>query len=108
MKTKLTNVLIFFFIIVFLGGCNSLKSGLEGNKKSKNAEEFLINKKNPLVLPPDYSKFPKPQGEKIENSNEKTFDLKKVLNEGKTDKDNINVGTNKSFKSKILEKINEN
>ena len=107
MKTKLSNILTFFFIIIFLNGCNALKSGLEGNKKSKNAEEFLINKKNPLVLPPDYSKFQEPQ-KKIEDSKEQTFDLKKVLNDGKTDKDNRNVGTNKSFKSKILERINEN
>ena len=36
---------IAVFIIFFLTGCNSLKEGLEGNRKSKNAEEFLIQKK---------------------------------------------------------------
>ena len=55
----------FFFIIlvffIYLTGCQSIKDGLEGNKKTKSSEEFLIQKKNPLVLPPDYSKLPLPK-----------------------------------------------
>ena len=51
--------IIFLFLLMGLcSGCQSLREGLEGNKKSKSAEEFLIEKKNPLVLPPDYSKLP--------------------------------------------------
>ena len=35
---------IAVFIIFFLTGCNTLKEGLEGNRKSKNAEgKFEIN-----------------------------------------------------------------
>ena len=56
--------LIFLFLLMGLfSGCQSLRDGLEGNKKSKSAEEFLIEKKNPLVLPPDYSKLPEPSEE---------------------------------------------
>ena len=35
------------FVFNFLLGCQALKDGLEGNKKSKSAEEFLIEKKKP-------------------------------------------------------------
>ena len=56
MYKKLIYFVLVFFI--FLTGCQSIKDGLEGNKKTKSAEEFLIQKKNPLVLPPDYSKLP--------------------------------------------------
>ena len=43
---KFNNKIIFPLILCsFLIGCQSLKDGLEGNKKSKNAEEFLIEKK---------------------------------------------------------------
>ena len=73
-KVKMKNNYIkFVFCLIFIGlftGCASLKEGLEGNKKSKNAEEFLIQKKNPLVLPPDYSKLPMPKNV----SEEKTTD----------------------------------
>ena len=62
------NIYKFIFVIIFsfnfLNGCQSLKDGLEGNKKSKNAEEFLIDKKNALTIPPDFSKLPTPEAEK--------------------------------------------
>ena len=70
-------VLVFF---IFLTGCQSIKDGLEGNKKTKSAEEFLIQKKNPLVLPPDYSKLPLPKSiskEELKAQNE--FDLEKII-----------------------------
>ena len=46
MHKKLINFVLVFFI--FLTGCQSIKDGLEGNKKTKSAEEFLIKKKIPL------------------------------------------------------------
>ena len=42
------NYIKFVFCLIFIGlftGCASFKEGLEGKKKSKNAEEFLIQKK---------------------------------------------------------------
>ena len=61
------------FILIGMSGCQGLKDGLEGNKKSKSSEEFLINKKSPLVMPPDYSKLPLPENNS--NQNEKSQDL---------------------------------
>ncbi len=43
----------FIFVLIsssLLIGCQSLKDGLEGNKKSKSAEEFLIEKKKPVGI----------------------------------------------------------
>ena len=37
----------------------SFKSYLEGNKKSKSAEEFLIEKKKPLKPQSEFNKLPK-------------------------------------------------
>tara|TARA_Y100000590_G_C15444244_1_gene910083 strand:+ start:615 stop:860 length:246 start_codon:yes stop_codon:yes gene_type:complete len=38
----------------------SVKRGLTGEKK-KSTDEFLIQKKNPLILPPDYKDLPLPE-----------------------------------------------
>ena len=35
-----------------------------GLKRSDKADEFLIEKKNPLVMPPDINELPKPNEEK--------------------------------------------
>ena len=36
-----------------------MKNALTG-KKSENSDEFLIKKKNPLILPPDFDDLPEP------------------------------------------------
>ena len=106
---KFNNKIIFPLILcVFLIGCQSLKDGLEGNKKSKNAEEFLIEKKNPLVLPPDYSKLPVPNNEIAENDKSDEFDLNKIL-KTKTDiNEKSQSNNNSSLNKSILDKIKNN
>lgn len=97
-------------IIIMLVGCQTLKDGFEGNRKSKNAEEFLINKKNPLVLPPDFSKLPVPKNEKDETNSIDDFDLEKILNKSSSDvkKTSKIDNSQKSIEKSIIEKINKN
>ena len=98
--------LIFLFLLMGLfSGCQSLREGLEGNKKSKSAEEFLIEKKNPLVLPPDYSKLPEPSEQNAEENNE--FDLQKILETSESNKSTENT-VNQSLKKSIIDKIKKN
>ena len=98
--------LIFLFLLLgLLSGCQSLRDGLEGNKKSKSAEEFLIEKKNPLVLPPDYSKLPEPSEQNAEENNE--FDLQKILETSESNKSTENT-VNQSLKKSIIDKIKKN
>lgn len=95
--------------LIGLSGCQSIKDGLEGNKKSKSAEEFLIQKKNPLVLPPDYSKLPLPENVSNENISDDNFDLKKVLEKkSNSGKKNTKSQTSSSFEKSIVDKIKKN
>ena len=50
------NILIILIISSFLFSCGGFKL----KKKADSGEEFLIEKKDPLILPPDFSKLPKP------------------------------------------------
>tara|TARA_B110000444_G_scaffold228314_1_gene234027 strand:+ start:1286 stop:1588 length:303 start_codon:yes stop_codon:yes gene_type:complete len=56
-------------ILLCLSACKSAQDAFTLKKKS-SADEFLVEKKSPLVLPPDYSKLPVPDEEKIEKKNE--------------------------------------
>ena len=108
MKQKIR---IFIFIVVvlgFLNGCQSLKEGLEGNKKSKSAEEFLIEKKNPLVLPPDFSKLPIPKNSMKEVNEIEDLNIEKILQ--KNPKKNVknNSKEKNSLETFVLEKIKSN
>ena len=78
-------------------------------KKSTSGEEFLIQKKDPLILPPDFSKLPEPneQIENQDNEDEKLV-LDGVFNEGNSINDNNNdneINQKSDLKKSILDKI---
>ena len=100
---------IILIISGLLFGCQALKDGLEGNKKSKSAEEFLIEKKNPLVLPPDFSELPQPKEVAVDEIKEvsEIFDLEKIIKKN-PEKKNKNINNNTSLNKSVLEKINKN
>lgn len=105
---KIHRIICLVVLLISFNGCQSIRDGLEGNKKSKSAEEFLIEKKNPLVLPPDFSKLPTPTSE--ENSkNDTDLEIKDILksNESKKNSDNKNIADT-SLEKSILKKIKNN
>ena len=105
---KIFKISIYLSVILIgMSSCQGLKDGLEGNKKSKSSEEFLINKKSPLVMPPDYSKLPLPENNSNQNEKVQDFDLKKVL-EKNSNNQKSKTQTNKSFQKSIIEKIKTN
>ena len=78
----------FYLIIfsVFLTSCQSIKDGLSG-RKAENSDEFLVKKKNPLVMPPKFMELPEPKQETLDEeivSMEETVDIKSILNLEKT------------------------
>ncbi len=64
-----------FLLIIFISlySCQSIKDGLTG-KKYESSDEFLVIKKNPLVLPPDFNTLPEPQ-DPVKMSREETIEL---------------------------------
>ena len=110
MKKLFRNTFYLILILVLVSACQSVKDGLTGSKKS-NSDEFLVEKKNPLVLPTDFDKLPEPKTLIIDNvSEEEEINLKAIL----TDK-NSSVSTSSTKKTlsssvekSILEKIKSN
>ena len=78
MKNKKTAFIIS--VIFLLTSCaesfDSVKRGITGAKR-KSADEFLVKKKDPLTLPPDYENLPTP-AEKIAESKEDEIIKKKL------------------------------
>ncbi len=79
-------VLLLFFIFI-LSSCQSVKEGLSLQKKKQNVDEFLIEKKNPLVVPPDYSDLPEPKKQSGKKPKEENLDLSQVLGESTKSKE---------------------
>lgn len=93
------NFLTLFIILFLLVSCGNVGKALR-NEKIKTTDEFLVQKKGPLVLPPDYKEIPAPETmiKKDENPKNK---IKKIL---KAPKINSKPGT-KSLEKSIIEKI---
>tara|TARA_Y100000590_G_scaffold266991_1_gene299846 strand:+ start:139 stop:444 length:306 start_codon:yes stop_codon:yes gene_type:complete len=56
-------VIYIFILVFFVFSCESMQSvkrGITGEKK-KSTDEFFIEKKDPLILPPDYESLPTPE-----------------------------------------------
>ena len=81
---KKTNPLIAsFLILIFLNSCGTVAEGLGGSKK-KGSDEFLVEKKSPLVLPPSFGELPehgKEPEENIISDKKDTSDIEDIINQ---------------------------
>ena len=96
---------ILISVIIFLSSCNTLKEGFPGKTKN-NSDEFLVEKKSPLVMPPDYNELPIPNEENLDKEKN---DIKSLISKSKNSDIKENSNENKSsFEGLILEKIKNN
>ena len=95
------NILIILTVSSFLFSCGGFKL----KKKADSGEEFLIEKKDPLVLPPDFSKLPKPN-EQPETLDEEV-NIKSIFDGEKssTEEDNDQKFSKSNIKKSISDKI---
>ncbi len=77
--------IILIILIVSLNSCESVKNALTG-KKYESSDEFLIIKKNPLVLPPEFNKLPTPDDPEIKDRQEQVeAEIDNILSKIKTE-----------------------
>ena len=102
---KYFKLLIFFQLILFLYSCSTIKEGFTNQKKS-SSDEFLVKKKSPLVMPPDYNDLPVPDqnNEAAETNENKIKDLVTKNNNENTEMNNAEDG-NSNIEQSILKKI---
>tara|TARA_B100002019_G_C20949618_1_gene440941 strand:- start:112 stop:429 length:318 start_codon:yes stop_codon:yes gene_type:complete len=98
-------ILLSSFLIFY--SCGTIKEGFT-NQKKNSSDEFLVEKKDPLVMPPDYNELPTPvtQDGQIKGDDS----IKDLLIE--KDSENLNsnqdLKANKDLEDSLLEKIKKN
>ena len=97
---------INFLVItsLFLISCSGIKDAgkVLRNEKTITTDEFLVKKRNPLVLPPNYNEIPEP-GSKIYKKENDENKIKKILKA--TNEENINDNKPSSIEDSILKRI---
>ena len=99
---------IFFLVISLfvLYSCQGVKDALSG-KKYENSDEFLVIKKNPLILPPNFNDLPTPKDvadtTQLENIESEIEDLLSSIKDD--DEGNVESSSSSETESFVLEKI---
>ena len=95
-------ILIFFILITSCTGFEEAGKVLR-NQKTNTTDEFLIEKKEPLVMPPDYNKMTEPGS--IEKGIDDKDKIKKVLNSENTIIKKNNETRTTEIENSIIERI---
>ena len=102
-KLILNAILILAFFL--LQNCSTIKEGFTSQKKN-SVDEFLVEKKSPLVMPPDFEELPVPGVETVTEDKDQS-EIKSLLS---SDNKKTNNKTNTTqipttLEGSILEKI---
>ena len=98
MYKKIVNMLAIIFFVTSCNTMDTAKKALTGEKRN-TTDEFLVKKKDPLILPPDYENLPVPDGSVAANEDSSTFEknLEALIED--------NSSTPSSVEDSILKKI---
>ena len=95
-------------LLLLLLSCGIVKEGFQ-NPKKKSSDEFLVEKKSPLVMPPNFNELPIPKrSQNDENSDDNK--IKELLEDKETKLKNNSETTemNNSLEENLIEKIKKN
>ena len=99
-------IIIFFLITACASSWDDIKKGLGGEKRT-STDEFLVRKKEPLVMPPKWKNLPEPGGvmKSADEAGEAT-DIEELIKLGKNEESSSNYEQgNGGFEDSILKKI---
>ena len=100
---KLFKNITLICLFIFLNSCGSMKESFS-NKKNNN-DEFLVEKKSPLIMPPDYGKFPLPEKTDITDISDQNKIEELITNN--SNESLKSDDSSKNFEEFLLKKIKE-
>jgi len=104
-KMKFNIKIIMMVFTLLLSACQSVKDGLTLQKRN-NPDEFLVEKKNPLILPPNYSELPVPAKKNSEKTNEDKNQIQLIITKSDSSiTTNENQKVSDDLEKNILDKI---
>ena len=92
---------------IFISNCSSVQNALDPQNKN-TSEEFLVEKKSRLSIPPSFEELPVPSNEKIDEESQ-TNNIESLINENDNNDEKLETdGSDKDFIQSILDKIKNN
>ena len=106
MKYNYLRKLILLVFPLFLYSCGTIKDGFTNQKKA-SSDEFLVEKKAPLVMPPDYDQLPIPN---LDDNNYVSEDgkIKKLLKKSNINGESEASENSRNLEDSLIDKIKNN
>ena len=102
---KISSILLFAIVFFTFQSCQTVKDGFTSQKK-KSTDEFLVEKKAPLVMPPEFNELPVPKSTENISENETENNIEDLISNNDTP-ENSEI-QNENFENSIIEKIKKN
>ena len=99
-------ILVIITLCLFITGCNSVKKAFDPQRKN-SSEEFLVEKKSPLSMPPEFDELPIPSNEKVDKESQ-VSNIESLITEKNSNEKIEIIESDKDFEELILDKIKNN
>ncbi len=101
-------IIFCLFLFVLFTSCGAVREGFS-NQKKNNSDEFLVEKKSPLIMPPDFDELPIPNNQNIKDNNQENT-IKKLISkqDSNLSKSENAVSSSTTLEKSLIEKIINN
>ena len=99
-------ILVIITLCLFITGCNSVKKAFDPQRKN-SSEEFLVEKKLPLSMPPEFNELPVPSNDKVDKESQ-ISNIEALITEKNNNEKLETSDSDKDFYQLLLDKIKNN
>ena len=106
---KVLNIPLILILAIHISSCGTVKDAFT-NQKKNSSDEFLVEKKSPLSMPPNYKELPVPKTLQNQSENDDKKIKSLITNNDNTEDQNTKKSNKQTqdFEQTIIEKIKQN
>jgi hypothetical protein len=106
MIKNIKSSLLIIFSTILITNCGTVQKAFDPQNKN-TSEEFLVEKKSPLSIPPSFEELPVPSNEKV-NKESQINNIETLITKESNNEKLETVESDKDFEQSILDKIKNN
>ena len=99
-------ILVIITLGLFISGCNTVKKAFDPERKN-SSQEFLVEKKSPLSMPPKFDELPVPSNKNVDKESS-ISNIESLITETNTSEKLEITESDEDFERLILDKIKNN
>ena len=105
---KIKFIIFVVSLISILSSCGTVREGFT-NQKKNSSDEFLVEKKSPLIVPPNFDDLPVPTNQNLSENTDQNEIKDLIVKSKENDQNSVETkDVNQTFEENLLDKIKNN